>query len=267
MRNQFVWLKQRVLIVCLGLLALASNVSAADATNGMSKIKIVLVGDSTVNDAGGWGYGFKQFLTTNVVCVNTAANGRSSKSFITEGRWQKALDEKGDFYLIQFGHNDEPGKGPDRETDPATTYPQNLARFVDEVRAIGGKPVLVTSMTRRMFDASAKNKLKPSLVPYVAAMKKVAKEKNVPLVDLHASSVVLCEKIGQKETEKFNPVKDGKQDTTHLNAGARVVFARLVVADLRQVVPELAPYLMAEPNPALAKETDAHSPQKESSKE
>ena len=79
-------------------------------------------------------------------------------------------------------------------------------------------------------------------------MAEVAKEKNVPLVDLHASSVKLCEKIGQTETEKFNPVKDGKQDTTHLNAGARVVFARLVVADLRQVVPELAPYLLAEPD-------------------
>jgi pectinesterase len=220
-----------------------------------TKIKIVLVGDSTVNDGGGWGYGFKLFLTTNAICVNTAANGRSSKSFISEGRWQKALEEKGDYYLIQFGHNDEPGKGPDRETDPATTYPQNLSRYVDDVRAIGGKPVLVTSLTRRMFDGAQTNKLKPNLLPYVAAMKKVAAEKNVPLIDLHTSSVALCEKIGPIETAKFNPVlKDGKPDTTHLKGEARVVFARLVVDDLRTTVPELAPYLLAEPNTKSAEQ-------------
>ena len=227
-------------------------VTAPAATNEVHKIKIVLVGDSTVNDEGGWGYGFKKFLDADVECINTAANGRSSKSFITEGRWQKALDLKGDYYLIQFGHNDEPGKGPDRETDPATTYPQNLARYVDDVRAIGGKPVLVTSLTRRNFDRSGNGKLVPNLMPYVEAMKRVAAEKNVPLLDLHARSVELCEKIGPAETAKFNPVKDGKPDTTHLNAGARVVFARLVVEDLRKAVPELAADLLAEPNAADA---------------
>jgi len=224
----------------------------AGGNQQVHKIKIVLVGDSTVNDEGGWGYGFKKFLDADVECINTAANGRSSKSFITEGRWQKALDLKGDYYLIQFGHNDEPGKGPDRETDPATTYPQNLARYVDDVRAIGGKPVLVTSLTRRNFDRSGNGKLVPNLMPYVEAMKRVAAEKNVPLLDLHARSVELCEKIGPAETAKFNPVKDGKPDTTHLNAGARVVFARLVVEDLRKAVPELAAHLLAEPNAADA---------------
>ncbi len=226
---------------------------AQDSTNASEKkIRIVLVGDSTVNDEGGWGYGFKQFLTGDVECTNTAANGRSSKSFITEGRWQKALDLKGDYYLIQFGHNDEPGKGPDRETDPATTYPKNLARYVDDVRAIGGKPVLVTSLTRRNFDKSGDGKLAPNLMPYVEAMKGVAAEKNVPLLDLHSDSVALCEKIGPEETAKFNPVKDGKPDTTHLNAGARVVFARLVVEELRTAVPELAPHLLTEPNTTAA---------------
>lgn len=210
-------------------------------------IKIVLVGDSTVNDGGGWGFGFKQFLTGDVECTNTAANGRSSKSFITEGRWQQALALKGDYYLIQFGHNDEPGKGPDRETDPATTYPQNLARFVDDVRAIGGQPVLVTPLTRRNFDKSGNGKLAPNLKPYVAAMKRVAAEKRVPLVDLHARSVELCERLGPEETAKFNPVKDGKPDTTHLNAGARVAFARLVVEELRVAAPALARNLRAEP--------------------
>lgn len=256
-------------LVLMALPGLVAAALAADATNGgnqtqinstgalvtaqgqanlpAKKLRIVLVGDSTVNDAGGWGYGFKQFLTDDVECTNTAANGRSSKSFITEGRWAKALALKGDYYLIQFGHNDEPGKGPDRETDPATTYPQNLARYVDEVRAIGGKPVLVTSLTRRNFDKSGNGKLAPNLLPYVEAMKRVAAEKQVPLLDLHADSVALCERIGPVETAKFNPISKGKPDTTHLNAGARVVFARLVVAELRQAVPELAPYLRQDP--------------------
>ena len=231
------------------VLNLALAATAAESTPAARKIKIILVGDSTVNDGGGWGYGFKQFLTADAECSNTAANGRSSKSFITEGRWQKALELKGDYYLIQFGLNDEPGKGPDRETDPATTYPQNLARYVDEARAIGAQPVLVTSLTRRNFDAAGK--LVPSLLPYVAAMKKLAVEKQVPLVDLHARSVEYCEKIGPEATAKLNPPgKDGKPDTTHLNAAGRVVFARLVVEELRQAVPELAPHLLADPNPA-----------------
>jgi pectinesterase len=233
----------------LGVLLLAPAYGQSDAPQ--KKLRIVLVGDSTVNNEGGWGYGFQEFLQGNVECINTAANGRSSKSFIDEGLWQKALDLKGDYYLVQFGHNDEPGKGPKRETDPATTYPQNLARYVDDVRAIGGKPVLVTSLTRRNFEESG-GKLKPNLMPYVEAMKRVAREKHVPLIDLHARSVEYCEKIGPEETAKLNPIKNGKPDTTHLNAAGRVVFARLVVEDLRQAVPDLAPYLRTEPDPSLA---------------
>jgi len=237
------------IIAATAMLAAASVATAqTDTPAAKPKIRIVLVGDSTVNDGGGWGYGFKRFLTGGAECTNTAANGRSSKSFITEGRWEKALAWKGDYYLIQFGHNDEPGKGPDRETDPATTYPQNLARYVDEARAIGAKPVLVTPLTRRNFDKSGNGKLSPSLVPYVEAMKKLAAEKHVPLVDLHARSVAYCEKIGPAETAKLNPAgKDGRPDTTHLNAEGRLVFAKLVVEDLRQAVPELAPVLRDEP--------------------
>ena len=225
---------------------------AADATPSTApKIRIVLVGDSTVNDGGGWGYGFKRFLNTNAECINTAANGRSSKSFITEGRWDKALALRGDYYLIQFGHNDEPGKGPERETDPATTYTQNLARYVDEARAIGARPVLVTSLTRRNFDESGDGKIVSTLTPYVEAVRRLAAAEHVPLVDLNAISTAYCERIGPDKTAEFNAVKkDGKPDTTHLNRKGQLVFAREVVAALRQAVPALAPYLLSEPNPA-----------------
>ena len=97
------------------LTLLVASPASAPVPQEPAPIRIVLVGDSTVTDDSGWGLGFKQLLTDRVVCINTAANGRSSKSFIDEGRWQAALAQRGDYYLIQFGHNDQPGKGADRE--------------------------------------------------------------------------------------------------------------------------------------------------------
>ena len=132
--------------------------------------------------------------------TNTAQNGRSSKSFRDEGHWATALAAKGDYYLIQFGHNDQPGKGPERETDPATTFPANMARYVDEVRAIGATPILVTSLVRRTFSETEPAKLTSTLGPWVEAVKRVAAEKRVPLIDLDASSRALCERLGPAET-------------------------------------------------------------------
>ncbi|QYM77798.1 alpha/beta hydrolase fold domain-containing protein [Horticoccus luteus] len=211
------------------------------------KVRIVLVGDSTVTDEVGWGRGFKQLLTDATECINTARGGRSSKSFRAEGHWPPALALHGDYYLIQFGHNDQPGKGPARETDAGTTFLANMARYVDEVRAIGAQPILVTSLTRRDFDHEGRGKIVSTLTPYVDAVRKVAAEKRVPLVDLYARSVELCERLGPTESATFNPIKNGKPDTTHLNAKGTAAFAALVADELRRVVPELAPFLRAEP--------------------
>jgi pectinesterase len=134
-------------------------------------------------------------MTAAVECLNRAANGRSSKSFIEEGRWRKALALKGTHYLIQFGHNDEPGKGPERETDPDTTYRQYISRYIDEARAIGATPVLVTSLTRRRFDETGR--IVPNIVPYVEAVRALAAEKRVPLIDLHDRSVAAAELMGR----------------------------------------------------------------------
>ena len=98
--------------------------------------KIVLVGDSTVADEGGWGPGFRASFGPEVEVINLARNGRSSKSFRDEGLWKPALDAKPDYILIQFGHNDGPGKGPDRETAPKTTFRENMVRYVEEARAM-----------------------------------------------------------------------------------------------------------------------------------
>jgi beta-xylosidase/lysophospholipase L1-like esterase len=226
------------------LLSLPSFLLAASGPH------LVLVGDSTVNDGGGWGYGLRRFVTPEVTVSNFAQNGRSSKSFRTEGHWDKALAAKGDYYLIQFGHNDQPGKGPDRETDPATTFPENMARYVDEVRAQGAQPILVTSLTRRIFSKSDPTRIESSLTPWADAVKKVAAAKNVPLIDLHALSIAWCEQLGPDGTAQFNfPDTSGKTDTTHLQGEGRVAFARLVVDELRRTVPALAPFLLAEPRP------------------
>ena len=225
---------------------------AAEITNAAPKIKIILVGDSTVTDKSGWGLGFKQLLTDRAECINTAAGGRSSKSFINEGKWTNALALKGDYYLIQFGHNDEPGKGPDRETQPATTYREYMTRYVDEARAIGAQPVLVTSLVRRHWNTNGDGKITSSLVPYVEVVKQIAAEKNVPLIDLHASSQALCEQLGREQCNALSPIKGTNEvDNTHLNAKGSLVFARLVVAGLVKAVPELTPCFRITTNPAV----------------
>ena len=213
------------------------------------KARIVLVGDSTVTEKSGWGLGFAQFLKDDIECFNTAMGGRSSKSFRDEGRWTNALALKGDYYLIQFGHNNEPGK-PGRSTD-MPTFIQDMKNYVDEARAIGAKPVLVTPLTRRQWDKSAAGKIKSSLTSYAEEVKKIAAEKHVPVLDLHARSIEVCEQLGREGCLKFSPMKlvegTNSVDNTHLNAQGSVVFARLVVEELRKAVPELATGLRTEP--------------------
>ena len=229
--------------------ALALAVAAGAQTPPAGRpVHIVLVGDSTVTEGSGWGLGFRQLAAPEVRVTNTAQNGRSSKSFRDEGHWATAIAAKGDYYLIQFGHNDQPGKGPERETNPATTYPANMARYVDEVRAIGATPILVTSLVRRTFSETEPGRLTSTLGPWVDAVKRVAAEKRVPVIDLDASSRALCERLGPVDTARFNVRTDaGTWDTTHLDATGSLAFAKLVVADLRRAVPALSPWLIDDP--------------------
>ncbi len=205
-----------------------------------ARVRIVLVGDSTVSDGSGWGPAFAKLLGPDNECLNLARSGRSSKSFINEGHWKKALEQKPDYVLIQFGHNDMPGKGPERETDPKTTYREWMARYVDEARSAGARPVLVTSMTRRVF--TKEGKIKSDLGPYVEAVKELAKEKKVPLVDLHARAIELLNRLGPEASAAFNPPskEPGKIDRTHLSARGAEAMAKLVAEELRKAAPELA---------------------------
>lgn len=161
--------------------------------------KIVLVGDSTTAVQGGWGPSFcAQHVTSFLACVNLARGGRSSYNYRAEGSWEIALHEmrkgpyESTYVLVQFGHNDQPGK-PGRSTDLATEFPDNLRRYVREIRAAGAQPVLVTPLTRRQFE---NGKLLHDLEPWAEATRKVAAELDVPLVDLYSRSRALVQGMG-----------------------------------------------------------------------
>jgi pectinesterase len=202
----------------------------------------VLVGDSTVTDEVGWGSGFKKHVQDSADCINLARNGRSSKSFIAEGLWDRALGAHADYILIQFGHNDMRGKGADRETDPKTTYRTYLARYVDDARAAGAVPVIVTSITRRRFGDDGR--IRSDLGDYVEAANAVAAEKRVPLVDLHARSIELLDRVGPAAALEFDAANaDGTPDKTHLSLKGSAAFGAIVAEELVRAVPALAAYL------------------------
>jgi len=227
-----------IVVALLGAGALAAS---QEGQGTPRRVRIVLVGDSTVTDDSGWGAGFRR-LAPGAEVINLAANGRSSKSFIAEGRWAEALEKRGNYYLIQFGHNDEPGKGPERETDPNTTYRANLARYVEEARGIGATPVLVTSLVRRLFNGDGT--IRTTQTPYVDAVRALAAEKRVPLIDLHEISRDDAVHAGDEVWAELSPRDDkGQVDRTHLNDKGGDVVGRMVADALRTVVPALASVL------------------------
>src|SRR5579862_925154 len=125
-------------------------------------------------------------------------------SFMKEGKWTNALALKGDYYLIQFGHNNEPGK-PGRSTD-MPTFINDITHYVEDAQAIGAKPVLVTPLTRRRWDKADPGHIKSSLAPYAEEVKKIGAAKKIPVVDLHARSIEICEKLGRKGCLAFSPM-------------------------------------------------------------
>jgi lysophospholipase L1-like esterase len=217
-----------------------------------AKVLIVLAGDSTVSLSSGWGPGFAEHLVGDIQCIDLAANGRSSKSFRDEGRWQKCLDLKPDYILIQFGHNDEKTWDPKRGTVPETTYRAYMTQFVDEARAAGIRPVLVTSVSRRYWGKDGK--IHSDLYPYVNVVKEIAAEKDVPLIDLHARSIALYEKLGKKTFDNLSATKPATTkpstrpipttvDNTHFNKIGSEIVGQIVAEELAKAVPELAGYI------------------------
>lgn len=161
--------------------------------------KVILVGDSTTATGSGWGSAFCAYhVKSSVACLNLARGGRSTRSYRAEGSWDIALGEmktpgyRAIYVLIQMGHNDQSSK-LERWTEETKEYPDNLRRFVAEVRKAGAVPVLVTPLSRREF---RKGKLYNTLVSWSDQVRLVAKETKTPLIDLNADSAAALEKLG-----------------------------------------------------------------------
>ncbi len=218
---------------------LAGNLWAQD----LHPVRVVLVGDSTVNDEGGWGTGFRSYFRPEMDVVNLAKNGRSSKSFRDEGLWAPALTDKPNYILIQFGHNDGPGKGADRETSPETTFRDNMARYVEEARAAGAQPVLVTSIVRRNFGDDGRIK-QDSLLPYVEAVRKLAADRKIPLIDLYALTLAQAEKLGPEGCADIDArLVDGKRDHTHLGPKGRQEIGVMAAEEFVKLMPAMQNYV------------------------
>jgi lysophospholipase L1-like esterase len=208
---------------------------------------VVIIGDSTVANypatkpARGWGMYIQERFNSGVVISNLAANGRSTKTFIEEGRWKTALALKPDYVLIQFGHNDSHAKEKHEATDAATDFSGFLRTYIDEARDAGAVPILVTPMLRRNYTAAGK--LDDILQPYADAMKTVAAEKNVSLIDLHADSRTYYEGLG---AEKVATLASEPTDKTHFNEIGARAMAKLVLKELPRVAPALGKEMLAE---------------------
>ena len=190
--------------------ALASGAQAQEGERSdappLLPYKVILVGDSTMAPHSGWGGAFcAQHVKSSVACLNTGRGGRSTRSYRQEGGWDIVLAEaavpgyRETYVLIQFGHNDQSTK-PERRTDETTEFPANLRRFVEEVRAKGAIPVLVTPLTRREFKDG---KLKNTLASWSDQVRGVAKALDVPLVDLNALSAAQVQEMGAEMATKL----------------------------------------------------------------
>lgn len=267
------------LFVALALPAMAVAQVPTDS------VTVFMIGDSTMadkpldkeNQERGWGQMLPLYFEGPVKIDNHAVNGRSSKSFIDEGRWEKVRGQirPGDYVIIQFGHNDEKAKSPDRYTVPGLTFDANLKKFVRETREKGGTPILMNSIVRRNFPANGiaaaqtddrQKTWKKGLEGYPAegdtlvdthgdyrtAPRNVAEEMGVAFIDMNALTHELVQGLGKDSSKSlfmWMPVgvyefaPNGRIDNTHLNVLGGIVVSRLAVNALAEKVPALRPYI------------------------
>ncbi|MCM8529636.1 MAG: rhamnogalacturonan acetylesterase [Lentisphaeraceae bacterium] len=226
--------KPHSLFIFLTLLFFSQSLLSAE----QKKITIALIGDSTVTTSAGWGKAFALRFNDKVTVHNFALGGRSSKSWLAEKHLPKALASKPDYVFIQFGHNGQPGKGPKRETIPQTTYKEFLQIYIDEFKSIGTIPVIISSVTRRKFDKD--NKIASSLEPWAKAAQKVARDNNIPFIDLHRASIEYHNNIGPEASAKFNPKET---DLTHFDLEGAKKITKLILQEFPKELKVLKTYL------------------------
>jgi lysophospholipase L1-like esterase len=206
---------------------------------GAAPLKITIASDSTAasfppTDYGkrtGWGQVLSNFFDTNVVVVDLASSGRSSKSFDSEGKWAACLATHADYYFIQFGHNDGKTQDPARYTDPETTFKGYLSNYLNQARAQGAVPVLLTPPTRRNYESEHVLK-RDSLQKYAQAMRELGKNMDVPVLDVLPVSVAFYEttgKSGARVYQSNSATNTFENDTTHFSAAGAEQQCRFVV--------------------------------------
>ncbi|GGW53127.1 rhamnogalacturonan acetylesterase [Alishewanella tabrizica] len=225
----------------------------------LSKATLHLVGDSTMSDKPelayperGWGQLLPEFMLPQLNIINHAANGRSTRRFINEGRWQRLLSEvsAGDYVLIQFGHNDQKHDDPARFAAAEGDYQVFLRRFIQELRARNATPLLASSICRRNF--TAQGRLTRDLAKYAEAAAQVAATEQVAFFDLQQHSCDFIEQQGlagsqpyfiQVPAGLYAKYPEGKLDNTHLTLQGASKIAQLFVRDLQGQRHPLAKYV------------------------
>jgi lysophospholipase L1-like esterase len=267
--NKFFFMKSRSLTLFTSLTAgrivirwflILGALCLATSSRGDIVPKLYLVGDSTMSDKRvdppfperGWGQLLPIYLRNPGKVVNHALNGRSSKSFIAEGKWAEVVAalKPNDWVIIQFGHNDEKVNSPKRYTEPHTTFADNLRQMVADVRSAGANPILATPIARRRF--SPEGKLIGTHGEYPAATRKVATEQNVPLLELNDLSEKLVIAYGVEASKQlylhispgqYEKLPNGTADDTHLSALGASRIAELATAEFRRLKLPLVEWL------------------------
>ena len=218
-------------------------------------ITVHLAGDSTMSTKlastrpdTGWGEPFAAMICDSTRVVNHARNGRSTKSFLSEGLWKNLVSRlrEGDVVLIQFGHNDQKVDKPLLFADAWHNYKDNLQSFVNDSQNKGANPVLLTSIARRAFDSN--NVLQSTLGEYPAATRELAREMSVPLIDLNAMTRQLIKTMGPEASKALflhlppgvnSNYPEGSQDDTHLNARGALEVAAMAAVELKKSWPDV----------------------------
>lgn len=227
------------------------------------EISVFIVGDSTASPyddefapRAGWGQVFQQFFVDKVTVENKARSGRSSMSYLNEGHFESFVDEikENDYLLIQFGHNDQKSDDPSRYTNPFTTYKEHLSVYIDAAIERGATPILLTPVNRNQFDGSGKLKLTHGQYP--RAMRELAEEKNVALIDITDKSQQLFESLGPEQTKEliflhlppgqYSTYPEGVQDDTHFKQTGAIEIAKLVIEGLLEQGIPLSAYIKSE---------------------
>jgi lysophospholipase L1-like esterase len=243
------------------LLSLALCCFAITKPAHADPVTVHMIGDSTMadkpvipaNPERGWGQMLHMYLKETALIANHARNGRSTKSFIEGGRWDKVLAtlKPGDHVIIQFGHNDEKLDNEKVGTKPEAEYTANLKRFIREARERKAIPILATPVSRRNFDDSGT--VKNSHGAYAEATRKLAQAEKVPLLDLFAATEEALQRLGPEQSKRwfvwtsageFSPNSKAIEDDSHFNTYGATRVCDLAVVEIEQKAPTLAVHLL-----------------------